>query len=81
MLMTERDDTSIANMKFILYCFEWLSGFKINYHISETYIFGMEEDYKVRVANMQNYQLGELPIKCLGIPLSNSTLGREALAA
>jgi hypothetical protein len=26
MLMVEGDDTSILNMKFILYCFEWLSG-------------------------------------------------------
>jgi hypothetical protein len=42
-LMTEGDDTSIINMKFILYFFDWLSGLKINYHKSEAHIFGMEE--------------------------------------
>jgi hypothetical protein len=31
-LMVEDDDRSILNMKFILYCFEWLFGLKINYH-------------------------------------------------
>jgi hypothetical protein len=40
--MVEGDDESIINMKFILYCFEWLSGLKINYHKSEAFIFGMK---------------------------------------
>jgi hypothetical protein len=34
-LMVEGNDSSIVNMKFILNCFEWLSGLKINYHKSE----------------------------------------------
>jgi hypothetical protein len=55
-------------MKFILYCFEWLSGLKINYHKSEAYIFGMEEEEKVRIVNMLNCKLGELPMAYLEIP-------------
>jgi hypothetical protein len=34
----------------------------------------------MRVANMLNCQLGELPIKYLEIPLSCSKLGKEALS-
>jgi hypothetical protein len=29
----------MTNMKFILYCFEWISGLKINYHKSDAFIF------------------------------------------
>jgi hypothetical protein len=34
----------------------------------------------MRVANMLNCQLGELPMKYLEIPLSCSKLGKEALS-
>jgi hypothetical protein len=77
-LMVEGDDSSMINMKVILYCFEWLSGLKINYHKSEAYIFGMEEEEKVRIVNMLNYKLGELPMAYLEIPLSDTKLGRDA---
>jgi hypothetical protein len=56
-LMVESDDTSIINMKFILYCFEWLSGLKINYHKSEAFCFGMEDNDRERISNMLNCQL------------------------
>jgi hypothetical protein len=45
-LMIEGDVGSIINMKFILHCFEWLSGLKINYHKSEAFVFGMDENEK-----------------------------------
>jgi hypothetical protein len=78
--MVEGDDASITNMKFILYCFECMSGLKINYHKSEAYIFGMDEDNKRRISNMLNCQLRELPMRYLDIPLSDSKLGMGALA-
>jgi hypothetical protein len=56
--MVEGDEQSIINMKFILYCFEWLSGLKINYHKSKTYVFEMEEEEKVKISNMLNSQFG-----------------------
>jgi hypothetical protein len=34
-LMTDGSDSSIINLKIVIYCFEWLSGLKINYHKSE----------------------------------------------
>ena len=37
------DGDSIKNIKFLLYCFEWMSGMKINYQ-SEMVLFGMGAD-------------------------------------
>jgi hypothetical protein len=70
-LMVEGDDDSIIHMKFILYCFEWLSGLKINCSQSEAYVFGMIEEAQERISRMLNCQLGELPLKYLGIPISD----------
>lgn len=39
-LFLEYDDQSITNLKFLLYCFEWLTGLKINYHKSEVLVMG-----------------------------------------
>jgi hypothetical protein len=77
-LMIEGNDNLVINMKFILYCFEWISGLKINYHKSEAYLFGWEEEDKRRIVNMLNYELGELPMRYLGIPVSDSKLGKGA---
>jgi hypothetical protein len=78
--MVEDDEESIINLKFILYCFEWLSSLKINYHKNEAYIFGMDLDDKTRIANMLNCQLGELPIRYLGVSISDTKLGKVAFA-
>jgi hypothetical protein len=67
---------SITNMKFILYCFEWLSRLKINYYKSEAFVFGTSEMDTTRVANMLNCQLGSLPMKYKGIPISDSKLSK-----
>ena len=42
--MMAYDDKSIINMKFLLYCFEWMSGLKINYHKSEVNVYGVSEE-------------------------------------
>jgi hypothetical protein len=61
-------------MKFLLYCFEWLSGLNINYHKSEVVTFGVDNETKVRIANMMNCQIGSLPIKYFGFPISDKRL-------
>jgi hypothetical protein len=40
----------------------------------------MDLDDKTRIANMLNCQLGELPIKYLGVPISDVKLGKVAFA-
>ena len=51
-VMVGYDDTSITNMTFLLYCFEWMSGLKINYHKSEVFVFGVSEDEQLRITKM-----------------------------
>lgn len=74
-LMADGSDKSIVNLKILLYCFEWLSGLKINFHKSEVVLFGFSQAEQERKANMLNCKLGTLPIKYLGIPVSDRMLG------
>jgi hypothetical protein len=78
-IMVDGSDTSILNLKLILYCFEWMSGLKINYHKSEVYVFGVDQQEE-RIANMLNCKLGEWPMKYLGIPISEQRLGINAFS-
>ena len=73
-IMLDGSDNSISNLKLILYCFEWLSGLKINFHKTEVYVFGSEYSEKLRFANLLNCALAELPMKYLGIPVSDKIL-------
>lgn len=59
-IMIGLDDEVIANTKFLLYCFEIMSGLKINYHKSEVFVMGVEEEERKRVANKLNFQEGKL---------------------
>jgi hypothetical protein len=70
--MIDGSEQSITNLKLILYCFEWLSGLKINFHKSEVFAFGVSQNEKELWANRLNCALGELPMKYLGIPISDS---------
>lgn len=77
-IMIDGSDDSIAKLKLILYCFEWMPGLKINYHKSEVFVFGESQVDKERKANMLNCVLGELPLKYLGIPISDRYLNMGA---
>jgi len=77
-LMTDGSDKSITSLKILLYCFEWLLGLKINYHKSEVILFGFSQEEKERKANMLNCRLGALPIKYIGIAVSDRFLGIPA---
>ena len=79
-IMIDGSDSSILSLKLILYCFEWLSGLKINFHKSDVYVFGVDQRQKEHLANMLNCRLGEWPMKYLGLPLSEHRLGVQAFA-
>lgn len=74
MLMVDGSDSSILNLKIQLYCFEWLSSLKINFHKSEIFAFGMEQSDKERVTNMLNCKLSQLHLNYLGILVSDHQL-------
>jgi hypothetical protein len=57
--MIDASEQSIRNLKLILYCFEWLTGLKINYHRSEIFVFGATQEDKEKMVNMLNCVLGE----------------------
>ena len=42
-IMIDGSDTSVRNLKLILYCFEWLSGLKINFHKSDVFVLELSE--------------------------------------
>lgn len=52
-LMIECEEVYILHLKFLLYCFEWLSGLKINYHKSEVYVLGVEKEEAVSLSYVQ----------------------------
>jgi hypothetical protein len=68
----ETDDESISNIKFLLYCFENMSGLKINYNKSEVMAMGVSAEESSRIARLLSCKEGALPMKYLGI-LVNST--------
>jgi hypothetical protein len=74
-LLCECEGQNLANLKFLLYCFEWMLGLKINYHKSEVVTFGVDEDTELNIAKMLNCSIGKLPIKYLGFPINNKRLG------
>ena len=77
-IIIDGSDLSVTNLKLILYCFEWVTGLKTNYHKSEVFVFGYPQLEKERIANMLNCALGELPLKYFGIPISDHHLGMGA---
>src|SRR5699024_8673984 len=70
-IMIDGSKKSILNLKLILYCFEWLSGLKINFHKSEVFVFGADDQEEKEMANMLNCSLGSFPMKYLGISISD----------
>lgn len=74
-IMINGSESSILHLKIVLYCFEWLSGLKMNFHKSDVYVFGVEQAEQEWLANMLNYRLGDWPTKYLGILVSISRFG------
>jgi hypothetical protein len=73
-IMIQLDDLAIANLKYILLCFESMSGLRINFHKSEVMMMGVEEMEGLRIAHMLNYKQGTFPFIYLGLPVSDRAL-------
>ena len=74
MIMIHKSDLALANLKFLLICFELLSGLKINFHKSEVIVMGCSLEEQARVANVLNCGLGSFPFTYLGFPMSDHRL-------
>nr|XP_051201554.1 uncharacterized protein LOC127315064 [Lolium perenne] len=73
-IMLQPDDLAIANLKYILLCFENMSGLRINFHKSEVMVIGGDETEGTRIANMLNCKRGTFPFTYLGLPVSDRAL-------
>ena len=76
-LFLQNDLLQAAHFKWILACFEKLSGMKINYNKSDLLTLGISEEDKLALARCFCCNIGSFPIKYLGVPLHFNKLKRE----
>ena len=77
LILIQNEELDIANLKFLLLCFEDMSGLKINFHKSEIYVLDRPPLEQQRIAHMFNCKLGEFPFMYLGLPISDHKLTIE----
>lgn len=64
-------------LKFLMFCFEEMSGMKINYQKSEAYVLGVDKEEEIRIANMFNCKVGTMPFTYLGLPMHCEKVGMK----
>jgi hypothetical protein len=79
-LFMTNNDQNVITTKFILHCFEAMSGLKINYQKSEVIVLGENPEETKRVADLFNCKCGKFPMTYLGIPISEGRLTAADLA-
>ena len=79
LLFLENDERVAINLKWILSCFEQLSGMKINYHKSGLLSINMSEEEMQPFLDVFQCTKGAFPMKYLGVPLHFNELRREDL--
>ena len=79
LLFLENNLEKAANLKWLLVCFEQLSGMKINYDKSDLLVLGMDDERANDVAKVFCCKRSDFPMKYLGVPLHFSKLRREDL--
>ena len=57
-MMVEGSDEDIQNLKFLLLCFQEMSGLTINFARSEVMVLGYSQPEAQRIANRLNCRLG-----------------------
>jgi hypothetical protein len=74
------EEQSILYTKFLLNCFEDMSGLKVNYQKSEVMVVGGTEEEQNSIASMFNCNIGSLPMKYLGVMISDRHMSAADLA-
>jgi hypothetical protein len=73
-ILIQDDMEQIIHMKLILYMFEAMSGLKINFQKSEIMMVLHDDEKKILYSNIFGCQLGDWPIKYLGVPICGTRL-------
>jgi hypothetical protein len=76
-IMIKDNDTQIAKLKFLLMCFEDMSGLKLNFNKSEVIVMGRSPTRQQTIADYLNCKLGEFPFMYLGLPISDRKLSMD----
>jgi len=69
LLFLENNLEKASTLKWLLVCFEQMSGMKINYDKSDLITIGLDEDRANCFAKIFCCKKSEFPIKYLGVPL------------
>jgi hypothetical protein len=77
LILIQYEEQQLINPKFLLLCFEEISGLKINYLKSEVIVMNQPRDVQQRVADSLNCKLGAFPFTYLGMPISDRSLTIE----
>jgi hypothetical protein len=72
--MLQPDALGLANLKFLLLCFENMSGLRINFHKSEVMVLGSTDLEQEAIANLLNCKKGSFPFTYLGLPISDRAI-------
>jgi hypothetical protein len=75
-LYLDNNISMAQNLKWLLTCFEQMSGMRINYHKSDLLSINLPADEANLFAQVLCYQLGEFPFTYLGVPLNFAMLRR-----
>jgi hypothetical protein len=78
-LCLSHEPDKAVNLKILLYLFELMSGLKINYQKSEIFLIGGDNDIANSYTDMFGCQIGTLPMKYLGVPVSFRGLKKSDL--
>jgi hypothetical protein len=77
LLFLDNDVEKGCHLKWLMACFENLSGIKINYHKSDMTAINLDEGEINQFAKVFCCKIGTFPFKYLGVPLHHDKLRRE----
>jgi hypothetical protein len=75
-LCLTHDPEKAVNLKLLLYLFELMSGLKINFLKSEIFTINADNETTRFYSDLFNCQVGQLPMKYLGMPVTFAKLKR-----
>ena len=78
-IFIKNSQISLRNLKFILFCYEAMSGMKINYEKSEVFVVGIEETEHLHIAEFFGCKVGVWPMTYLGMPVSVNKITKSQL--
>ena len=78
-MFVDGDPHLATNLRWVLTCFEQVSGMRINFDKSQLIPMNLESEEAASLAEVFGCPIGKFPIKYLGVPLHYDKLTREDL--